>query len=81
MLGNLALNARVRAALKDNESTQKLSINIEASGDYVVLSGIVLNGQESEDAARVASQVSGVARLDNRLHLMSTAKRFPAARF
>jgi len=81
MLANLALNARVRAALKDHESTRDINISIESDAGQVVLSGIVLNAQESAEAARVASTVAGTARVDNQLRLMATTRRFTSAKY
>lgn len=80
MLANLALNARVRAALKDQESTRDINISIDSDAGQVVLSGIVLNAQESAEAARVAGTVAGVTRVDNQLRLMATSRRFAAAK-
>ena len=80
MLANLALTARVRAALKDRESTRDINISIDSDAGQVVLSGIVLNAQESAEAARVAETVTGVTRVDNHLRLMATTRRFAAAK-
>lgn len=76
LLANLALAARVRAALKDNESTQDVNITIEAQGSRVVLSGIVVNPHEQAEVDKVAAQVKGVASVDNRLRLMSPTRPF-----
>jgi cytidylate kinase len=80
MLDDLALNARIRAALKDHDSTRDINITIESSGGKAVLSGIVLNAQESAEAARVASTVAGVGNVDNQLRLMAITRRFAAAK-
>lgn len=76
LLANLALAARVRSALKDNESTQEVNITIEAQGNRVVLSGIVVNPHEQAEVDKVAAQVKGVASVDNRLRLMSPTRTF-----
>lgn len=76
LLANLALAARVRAALKDNESTQDVNITIEAQGSRVVLSGIVVNPHEQGEVDKVAARVPGVASVDNRLRLMSPTRAF-----
>ncbi len=70
MLRDLALNAAVRAALKDNEATRETNIEIESHGDKVTLRGIVINAQESAEVARIAGTVPGVAAVDNQLRLM-----------
>jgi len=81
MLANLALNARVRAALKDHESTRDINISIESDAGQVVLSGIVLNAQESAEAARVAATAAGATSVDNQLRLMATTRRFTSAKY
>lgn len=80
MLADLALNARVRAALKDHESTRDINITIESRGGKVVLSGIVLNSQESSEAARIARTVAGIGNVDNQLRLMAITRRFASAK-
>lgn len=80
MLADLALNARIRAALKDNDATRNTSITIDSHGGKVVLSGIVVNAQESAEAAAIASTVAGVASVDNQLRLMAISRRFASAK-
>ena len=76
LLANLALAARVRAALKANESTQDVSITIDAQGSRVILSGIVVNGHEQGEVEKVATQVPGVTGVENRLRLMKPTRSF-----
>lgn len=76
LLANLALAARVRAALKANESTQDVSITIDAQGSRLILSGIVVNGHEQGEVEKVAAQVPGVAGVENRLRLMKPTRSF-----
>ncbi len=80
MLADLALNARIRAALKDHESTRDININIESKNGKAVLSGIVINAHESAEAARVASTVAGIVSVDNQLRLMASSRRFASAK-
>ena len=80
MLADLALNARIRAALKDHESTRDININIESKNGKAVLSGIVINANESAEAARVASTVAGIVSVDNQLRLMASSRRFASAK-
>jgi cytidylate kinase len=80
MLSDLALNAAIRAALKENEPTRDTNIEIESHGGKVVLRGIVLNAQESAEAARVASTVAGTHNVDNQLRLMVINRRFTYAK-
>lgn len=76
ILSRLALAARIRAALKANESTEEVDVQIDASNGKVVLSGIVMNETEKSESERVASTVSGVGTIDNQLRLMSSGRRF-----
>jgi cytidylate kinase len=80
VLSDLALNAAVRAALKENEPTRDTNIDIESHGGKVVLRGIVLNAQESAEAARVAAAVAGTKNVDNQLRLMVINRRFTYAK-
>lgn len=81
MLADLALNARIRAAMKDYDSTRNVNIQIESQGGKVVLSGIVLNAHESAEAARIAQTVSGIESVDNQLRLMTSSRRFTSAKY
>lgn len=76
LLANLALAARVRSALKANESTQDVSITIDAQGSRLILSGIVVNGHEQGEVEKVAAQVPGVTGVENRLRLMKPTRSF-----
>lgn len=76
LLSSLALNAQVRAALKDDAATSDLRINIESTGAMVALSGIVLNERERAAAERVTAAVPGVTGVDNKLRVMTTKRRF-----
>lgn len=81
MLADLALNARIRAALKDHDSTRNINITIESSGGKVVLTGIVLNAHESSEAARVIGGVPDILSVDNQLRLMASSRRFASAKY
>ena len=81
MLADLALNARIRAALKDYDSARNIDITIESRGGNVVLSGIVLNAQESAEAARIAGTVVGISSIDNQLRLMARSRLFTSAKY
>jgi len=81
MLADLALNARIRAALKDHDSTRSININIESRNGKVILSGIVLTAQESAEAVAIATTVAGIiGSVDNQLRLMATTRRFASAK-
>jgi cytidylate kinase len=79
-LEGLALSARVRAALKANESTSNVDVQIDSRAGRVTLSGIVVNEQEKNEAARVASGVAGLGKVDNQLHLMKVSRKFTYAK-
>lgn len=79
-LEGLALSARVRAALKANESTSNVDVQIESRDGRVVLNGIVVNDQEKSETERVATAVAGVGKVDNRLHLMAITRKFTYAK-
>lgn len=76
LLANLALSARVRAALKANESTQDVNITIDCQAGRAVLSGIVVNAHEQGEVEKVTAQVPGVAGVENRLRLMKPTRSF-----
>jgi hypothetical protein len=80
ILSGLALSARVRAALKANESTGNVDVQIESRDGRVVLSGIVVNEHEKSETERIASTVAGVGKVDSRLHLMSVSRKFTHAK-
>lgn len=79
-LAGLALAARVRAALKANEATSNVDVQIDSLEGRVVLSGIVVNEQEKSEAERVASTVAGVGKVENKLHLMKVTRKFTYAK-
>jgi len=75
-LEGLALSARVRAALMANEATRETNIGIDAAGGKVVLTGLVLNDKERDEAERVAGTVAGTGNVENRLRVMAVSRRF-----
>ena len=79
-LSGLALSARVRAALKSNDATSNVDVQIDSREGRVVLSGIVVNEQEKSEAERVASTVAGVGKVENKLHLMKVTRKFTYAK-
>jgi len=76
MLSRLALSARIRAALKANESTRDVDVQIDACNGSVVLSGIVVDEAEKAEAERVAATAAGAERIDNQLRLMKVGRKF-----
>jgi cytidylate kinase len=72
----LALNARVRAALKANESTSETNVEIDSADGRVVLTGMVLNETERSEAERVATTVVGAGNVENQLRVMAVSRKF-----
>jgi len=79
MLRNLALDARVRAALRADETTREVDITVASDSGRVVLTGIVLHADEMPATERVVRAVPGVADVDNRLKVMAKSRLFPSA--
>ena len=76
LLHDLALAAAVRAALKANEPTSEVNIDIQSKDGEVVLRGIVVNAAERAETERVAAIVPGVRKIENELHVMAITRRF-----
>jgi cytidylate kinase len=74
-LSNLALQARIRAALKANEDTADVNIATEANGGVVTLRGFVLTAAERDRATAVIAAVPGVKTIDSQLRVMEIASR------
>jgi cytidylate kinase len=77
MLHNLALAARVRAALRADEATRDVDVTVTGDAGRVVLAGMVLDADEVPAAERVASAVPGVTGVDNRLRVVARSRLFP----
>ena len=76
LLNNMTLAARVRAKLKDNESTAEINITVEAENGLIKLSGIVINDREKNEVEKVTSEVKGVTSVHNGLRLMTSTRLF-----
>lgn len=81
LLSNLALQARVNAALRDDEATSGVNVTVLADAGRIRLAGIVLNAEERVQAERVASVVEGVGSVENELRLMASTRRFTSAKY
>lgn len=66
-LRDLALVARVRAALRNDERTEKLVIAAEAANGHVVLSGVTENSTSAIHAAEIAAATPGVSAVTNNI--------------
>ncbi len=81
LLRDMAVQARVRSALKASDQTDEVNIVIEADDGRVRLSGIVLSDAERAAALAVVSAVAGVTDVDNRVNVMSRSRRFTSAKY
>jgi cytidylate kinase len=80
LLLGMALQARVRAALRINEATRDVSITIDGADSGVVLRGIVVNEAERAAVEQVAAAVPGVAGVDNQLRVMAASRLFTSSK-
>ena len=78
-LQNMALAARVRAALRADAATRDIDVTVVSGAGRIVLTGIVLDADEMPAAERVARSVAGVAAVDNQLKVMARSRQFPSA--
>lgn len=74
MLANLALEAHLRAALRADPRTEKMSITISADRDVVTIAGIVDRGSEPVHASEVASAVPRVKEIKNELKIAAASR-------
>jgi cytidylate kinase len=77
---NLALAARVRAAMRANGATAEVDVAVDVSGGEVTLSGIVSDPRERDECGRVVSSVTGVTSMRDQLKVMrgtAGARMFP----
>jgi len=80
LLQDLALQARVRAALKADERTRDVNVVIDSTAGRVALRGIVATAEELVATAQVAATAPGVTDIDNQLRVMATTRQFPSVR-
>ena len=78
-LQSMALDARVRAALRADPATRDIDVTVASDAGRIVLAGIVLDADEMPAAERVARAVAGVAAVDNQLKVMARSRQFPSA--
>ncbi|MCE9640969.1 MAG: cytidylate kinase family protein [Betaproteobacteria bacterium] len=74
MLANLALETHVRAALRADPRTEKMSITISADRGVVTIAGIVDRGSEPVHASEVASAVPRVKEIKNELKIAAASR-------
>jgi cytidylate kinase len=80
LLQGLALQARVRAALKADERTRDVNVTIDSIAGRIALHGMVATAEELAATAQVAATAPGVTDIDNQLRVMATSRLFPSAR-
>lgn len=80
LLQCMALSTRIRVALSTNPDTHAVDISINCKDGNVTLRGMVADDAERAAAQRVAQDVAGVKSVDNQLHALSDARRFPTNR-
>ena len=73
---NLALESKVRLALRSNPATENVRISIKADNCKVVLSGIVVDENESRACESTLTKVPGVSEVDNQLTTITGVKTF-----
>lgn len=73
---NLGLESKVRLALRSNPATENLRISIEADNCKIVLSGIVVDEDESRACESILTKVPGVSEVDNQLTTITGVKTF-----
>ncbi len=75
----IALQARVRAALRSDPRTATIDITVEVSGGLVTLRGIVVDDREKRQCRDVVSAIPGVSQVHDELRTMAGGTyRFPA---
>ena len=67
---NLALAARVRAAMRANESTAGVDVTVQVTNGNVTLSGIVSDMHERDECEKIVARVSGVTGVTDQLSVM-----------
>jgi cytidylate kinase len=69
ILANIALQMHVRAALRHDPRTAKMTIGIETSEGRVTLTGVLEPGLDEADAIEIASTVEGVVETESKLRV------------
>jgi cytidylate kinase len=81
LLQNMAVQARVRAALRADETTRGVDVTVESDAGKLVLRGIVADAREKDASAAVAAAVVGVVSVDNQLRTMAGSRLFASAKY
>lgn len=81
LLQNMAVQARVRAALRADETTRGVDVTVESDAGKLVLRGIVADAREKDASGAVAASVVGVVSVDNQLRTMAGSRLFASAKY
>ena len=81
LLQNMAVQARVRAALRADETTRGVDITVDSDAGKLVLRGIVADAREKDASGAVAAAVPGVVSVDNQLRTMAGSRLFASAKY
>ena len=73
---NLALESKVRFALKSNPKTRNIEISLEVDNAKVILAGMVVDDKEREACESTVAKVPGVRAVDNQLKMIRRTKSF-----
>jgi len=76
-LRDLALQARIRTALRTSRDGANIHITVDVKGGAVVLRGIVFTAGEKKVAAEVVRGVEGVTSVTNHLQAMKRRRAYP----
>jgi hypothetical protein len=81
LLADLALQARARAALRADERTDGIDVDIQVRGGEITLRGIVVDEREKQMCREVVQAIPGVKNVRDELRTMAGgARRFPSTR-
>ncbi len=75
-IDHMALQARIRSALRADERTHEVKVSIESRAGHVTLSGIVFSDDERNLTQAVVASVPGVVDIDNQLRVARSSSRF-----
>jgi len=71
-INDTTVTAKVKAALLSEPQLKMLQIEVETLGGVVILTGSADTRQNSERAEQVASTITGVKSVDNRIQVQGT---------
>jgi len=81
LLADLALQARARAALRADERTDGIDVDIQVRDGAIELRGIVVDEREKQLCREVLQSIPGAKSVRDELRTMAGgARRFPSTR-